>query len=62
MTPDQINDIIIQLRRAAEILEDKNEKVSDKIQTLKTIGSISTHRGEQWHEQVFNDTLKEFGL
>jgi hypothetical protein len=47
MTQVELNELVIQLRRAAEILEDSNISKAEKIQTLKTIGAICSHRGSQ---------------
>jgi hypothetical protein len=52
MTQDQLNQVAVQLRRAAEILETP-EPAATKINTLETIGAICSHHGRRWGEEEF---------
>lgn len=53
MTQDQLAQVAIQLRRAAEILEG-TEIPAIKIDTLETIGAICSHHGRRWSDEEFN--------
>ncbi len=53
MTQDEINQVVIQLRRAAELLESVETPNSTKINTLETIGAICTHHGKRWGDSEF---------
>ena len=52
MTQDQLDQVVIQLRRAAELLE-TSESVATKINTLETIGAICSHHGRKWGDEEF---------
>lgn len=52
MTQDEINQVVIQLRRAAELLESDSE-IATKINTLETIGAICSHHGRRWGDAEF---------
>ena len=52
MTKDQLAQVVIQLRRAAELLE-MEVPVATKINTLESIGSICTHHGKRWGDEEF---------
>jgi hypothetical protein len=57
MNQPELNEVIKQLRRAAEILE-SNVSEQTKIKTLVHIGGISTHLGERLGHQKFEKDLK----
>jgi hypothetical protein len=52
MTADQLSQVAIQLRRAAEIIEG-TEPVATKINALETIGAICSHHGRRWGDEEF---------
>lgn len=52
MTQDQLNQVVIQLERAAEILASE-ASIAEKINTLETIGAICSHHGRRWGDEEF---------
>lgn len=52
MTQEQLAQVVIQLRRAAELLE-MEVPAATKINTLETIGAICTHHGKRWGDEEF---------
>lgn len=52
MTQEQLAQVAIQLRRAAELLE-MEVPAATKINTLETIGAICTHHGKRWSDEEF---------
>ena len=52
MTQDQLNQVVIQLERAAEILKSPATP-AEKINTLETIGAICSHHGRRWGDEEF---------
>jgi hypothetical protein len=52
MTQEQLAQVAIQLRRAAELLEGV-ETAATKINTLDTIGAICSHHGRRWGDEEF---------
>ena len=52
MTQEQLAQVAIQLRRAAEILEGV-ETAATKINTLETIGAICSYQGRMWGDKEF---------
>ncbi len=53
MTQDEITQVVIQLRRAAELLESAETATATKINTLETIGAICSHHGRRWGDSEF---------
>ena len=52
MNQEQLAQVVIQLRRAAELLE-MEVPVATKINTLETIGAICSHHGRRWGDEEF---------
>lgn len=52
MTQEQLAQVVIQLRRAAELLE-MEVPAATKINTLETIGAICSHHGRRWGDEEF---------
>jgi hypothetical protein len=52
MKQDELAQVVIQLRRAAELLE-MEVPAATKINTLETIGAICSHHGRRWGDEEF---------
>ena len=52
MTQDQLNQVVVQLERAAEILRSE-ATTAEKINTLEAIGAICSHHGKRWGDEEF---------
>ena len=52
MTQDQLNQVVVQLERAAEILRSE-ATAAEKINTLEAIGAICSHHGKRWGDEEF---------
>lgn len=64
MNQDELTQVVIQLRRAAEILESDNS-IATKINTLEAIGGICTHHGKRWGQEEFTklvDNLNQMSV
>ena len=52
MKQDELAQVVIQLRRAAELLE-MEVPAATKINTLETIGAICSYHGRRWGDEEF---------
>jgi hypothetical protein len=52
MKQEELAQVVIQLRRAAELLE-MEVPAATKINTLETIGAICSHHGRRWGDEEF---------